>query len=231
MKKVIPVRFLIDDLNDTLFIGNPQPEADLQYAVTKLLEAAYMEYFLSIPNLQERDYYNETLDHLDDQLAAVFSDEWYSDLYEYCERYLASMFKRWDYVTMTIRDGIIKFISRGDYRIYAYNKEFGMGRVGDRICDVEVKPAVADDLEDPFYVSDIIPIESNEDAFNVTKTPLAGTFSEFKDHIRLERDGTAFAELRGRSRSDLLKAQALAAEPYPGVPSRERRAVVPIKPD
>lgn len=224
MKKTVPIRFLVDDMCDTLFRGNPQHIPDVTRATGVILKAACKVHFLTVPNLQRRNWFEDAVGSLDAKLELQYGDRWFISIHRYCMRWLAAHFKRWDEVTLSVRADIAVFNNRGDYRIKKYHELFGCRRIGDEELE-EIKPLVVPDLTDPFYVSDVVECDQSEEAYNVTATPMVSAFSEVPDYLRLERDGAAIKGLRGLPRDHLLRAKAVADSKPVRISRDDRRRV------
>lgn len=222
MIKTVPVSFLVDELNDTLFLTDPQYIPDVALAVAELIGVAHKVYFLSIPNLDGIDWYNDAVALLDTKLKLAYSEEWYVGIYECCIHALEQSFDRWDMVTLRVRGGIITFNNKGDYRISKYHELFGSCRVGEQTvqCDRSVS-----DITDPFYVSDIVESEQSAEALSVTATSMVSAFSKVPDYLRLKRAGNDIKGLRGLSRDHLQKAKELAESVPTRISYSDRRRV------
>lgn len=224
MKKTVPIRFLVDEMCDTLFLGNPQHIPDVTRATCRILKAACNVHFLTVSNLQQRNWFEDAVGSLDSELELQYGDQWFIGIHRYCMKWLARNFKRWDEVTLRIRDDIAVFNNRGDYRIKRYHELFGCKRVGDEEIE-EITPLVVPDLTDPFYVSDVVASDQSEEAYNVTATSMVSAFSEVPDYLRLERAGTAIEGLRGLPRDHLLRAKAVADSKPVRISPNDRRRV------
>lgn len=134
------------------------------------MDFAFKDYFLSIPNVRDIDYFLEAIDSLDDmtitppimqRIGTRPSLEWCKVIYEECKLILARYHERWDAVQYLTVGSVLSMVSSGDYRIIAYNRMFGIGRVEAREFKKE-EPLI---VNDPFFVSDTITPEMDEDVY------------------------------------------------------------------
>lgn len=180
MKKIIPLSFVVGDLDEILVKHKVSNVGDIKSAVNVMMDAAIRNYFLSIPNPNEVDYLESAIDAIEPRMELTYDDKWYSLIFEHCEGILEHYFKRWDDVTYTIRDQVLFIQSHGDFRIKYYHEQFGIGRIGsDRGKPLE---SVAE-INDPFFVADNIDATIDRDAYNATKYDLSAQLADTPDYL------------------------------------------------
>lgn len=217
MKHTVPVRILVIEACELCF-DTPQNKQDVLRTICEMMSAAGNDYFMSRPNLDNRDWFDIAIKRLESRLELNYTERWFSALYEYCYEWLAKRFGNWNDVDITFSGGIMSIVNSGDYRIKMYHAQHGHLRVGATVArEEDIKPLVVENITDPFYVSDTVAIDQNEDMLNVTANSMASAFVDTPDYLRLERDDSNTEGSRGYSRSELLEARKLANEPYTGV--------------
>ena len=184
MKKTILISTIIDSLYGNEFFGTAQNTQDITLAIRSMMIAAGNVYFLTVPNPNDRMWFDEAVDTVNVKMASIYDDAWYTIIYRMCITVLESMYSRWDMVQIHVTSYGIVFDNKGDYRIHLYHAQYGTGRISDEQPSAHVAPV--DDVTDPFHVADTVSPELNEDAFNVTKRTLAAAFRSTPSYLQLE---------------------------------------------
>lgn len=143
-------------------------------AMIYMLPYAFKEYFLSIPNPSDVEYFDQLMDGytessdnsgLDAALKGKQSYDWCRTVYNYCLSCLGKTFGEWEVVSYRIIGTVMAMVSSGDHRIHAYHLMHGHGRVEAR----DFKPAATTNVADPFFVADSITPEIDESAYEVAQ--------------------------------------------------------------
>lgn len=142
-------------------------------AMCYMMPYAIKEYFLSIPNPRDVDHfdvlmegYSETssTSGVDTALRNKPSYDWCREVYNYCLSSLANTFSEWDVIGYRIIGNVLAMVSSGDYRIWVYTREHGVGRVETR----EFSKTTAEKVTSPFFVSDVVTPDMDEDVYEVS---------------------------------------------------------------
>lgn len=180
MRKIIPLSLVAADLDEILVSYKVSNIDDINRAVHALMKAAVRNYFMSIPNLNEVNYFEDAIEMLENRMHLVYDDEWYGKIYRHCEKLLERFFKRWDDVTWDVRDQVLTIRSHGDYRIKWFHEQNGIGRVGSEAGTPLEK---AGDVNDPFFVADCIEPTLDRDAYDATRCDFSQQLVETPDYL------------------------------------------------
>lgn len=196
MRKVIPLAVVASNLDEILVSHRISNIGDINCAVRMMMKAAIHNYFLSIPNLNELNHFEEAVEMLENRMELVYDDQWYGIIYQHCEKLLERWFKRWDDVTFRFQDQVLTITSHGDYRIKWYHEKHGIGRVG---SDTGTPMGSVADVQDPFFVADNIDPTIDRDAYDATKYDFENKLADTPDYLIIRGDDNRRKHHRGRT--------------------------------